>query len=187
MNDQEIVIKVVPESDLTAEENIEIQELLQKIFGHIPREEIEDDFYAPKFAVIVAKLQDELVGYTGLYKREVEYEGKKIKIGGVGGLLTREDMRRQGIATKISLKALEVLKNEHIDVAFHSIETTSTTAKFYEKLGYTLMKQPFRWKSKKGELKSGMGGMIAPLNSERLFSLILNGKTPFYVGEGYWS
>lgn len=183
----EIQLIVRPSSEVTLDEQQQVDALMRRIFSHVPREEIENDFYDVPFAVVLAKHQEAVVGYTGVYKRDIEYEREQIHLGALGGLLVSEDSRHRGIGTALAKKALEILWNEGIDVAFHSIDLEDhTIVQFYERLGYTLMKQPFTWKRKTGEIGSDMGGMIAPIHSQRLYELILNGKTPLSVGEGYW-
>src|SRR5476649_1924781 len=39
------------------------------------------------------------VSHAGLYRREVTWNGRKIRAGGIGGVLTHADFRRRGYAS----------------------------------------------------------------------------------------
>lgn len=179
-------ISIIPYKDVSPDTRAEIQELADAIFGHISKDEIEEDFNVPKFAIVTAQNDGVLVGYTGLYKREIDHRGRKVCLGGFGGLMVRETMRGQGIGTALCKKALEVLAHEGVGVAFHSIESDGAMEEFYKELGFKLLSRPFSWKNKKGEIKSDMGGMLAPVNSPDLYEMLIQDSEPLYVGEGYW-
>jgi len=60
-------------------------------------------------------VRDELydvVSHVGIYRREATWNGRKVIIGGVGGVLTREDKRRRGYATVALDAAIHTLKEE---------------------------------------------------------------------------
>ena len=45
--------------------------------------------------VLVQTEADDVVCHVGIYRREVTWNGRKIRAGGIGGVATREDRRRQ--------------------------------------------------------------------------------------------
>lgn len=60
------------------------------------------------------------------------------------------------------------------------------SVKLHQKNGFVMLPRKFSWTNSKGELKTDFGGMIAPINSEKLFEYVLHGSEIFYVGNGYW-
>jgi aminoglycoside 2'-N-acetyltransferase I len=60
-------------------------------------------------------VQDEPEGavcHVGIYRREVTWNGRKMRAGGIGGVLTREDKRRRGYASIALNAAVQTLKDE---------------------------------------------------------------------------
>jgi len=48
-----------------------------------------------------------LIGHAELFQRDARWEGRPVKIGGVGAVATREDRRRQGVASRVMRRAVE--------------------------------------------------------------------------------
>ena len=60
-------------------------------------------------------VQDEgegVVCHVGIYRREVKWNGRKLKAGGIGGVATHEDFRRRGYASIALNAAIQTLKDE---------------------------------------------------------------------------
>ena len=55
---------------------------------------------------------EDVVCHVGIYRREIKCNGRKIKAGGIGGVLTREDARRRGYASMALEAAIQTLKDE---------------------------------------------------------------------------
>src|SRR5665213_437813 len=62
--------------------------------------------------VLVQAEAETVVCHVGIYRREVTYNGRKMRAGGIGGVLTREDQRRRGYASVALNAALQTLKDE---------------------------------------------------------------------------
>ncbi len=60
--------------------------------------------------VLVKDETDEVVCHVGIYRRELTWDGRKLRAGGIGGVLTREDKRRHGYATIALDAAIRTLK-----------------------------------------------------------------------------
>ncbi|THD59589.1 MAG: GNAT family N-acetyltransferase [Bradyrhizobium sp.] len=50
--------------------------------------------------------------HVGIYRREVTWNGRKMRAGGIGGVLTREDFRRRGYASIALDAAIRTLRDE---------------------------------------------------------------------------
>lgn len=62
--------------------------------------------------VVLRDEADEVVCHVGIYRRTATWNGRKVLIGGIGGVLTREDRRRRGYATLALDAAIHTLKDE---------------------------------------------------------------------------
>jgi predicted N-acetyltransferase YhbS len=179
-------IRITVVSKLSQEQEKVVKELQQAAFSDVSQTEVDEDFYVPKDAYIFAFFNDEIVGMAQICHSEVEFEGKKIKLGGIAGVITRSDWWRKGIATKVCQTGMEYLKGRGDDLVFLSVDVSKGTYGFYEKLGFVMLPRNFSWTNSQGQLKESGGGMIASVNSEEVFGQVLNGKDTFYVGNGYW-
>jgi len=62
--------------------------------------------------VLLATETGEAVCHVGIYRREIKWNGRKVRAGGIGGVLTREDKRGKGYATLALSAAVQTLKDE---------------------------------------------------------------------------
>lgn len=90
---------------------------------------------------------DEPVCHVGLYVRDGLWDGMPVKIGGFGGVATREDVRRQGLARALIKRGIaELVSTDDID--FGLLFCDSENFKFYEGCGWhrfvggVVMEQP---------------------------------------------
>lgn len=186
MTNNNFQLNVKRHQEVSANEHTQITALQAKIFGGVPQEEIQEDFYANPFAVILAKLDSEIVGYCGLFERVIEYKERSIHLGGLGGLMTVPKYRNQGIGGEIVERALQELQDKGCDVAFLSVDTNGTMENFYHRYGFLSMKQEFSWRRKSGSIEADHGGMIAHVCSNEIRDTILHSDEAFFVGDGYW-
>jgi aminoglycoside 2'-N-acetyltransferase I len=69
-------------------------------------------FAHAELRVLVQVEPEGVVCHVGIYRREVKWNGRKIRAGGIGGVLTREDSRRRGYASIALNAAIQTLKDE---------------------------------------------------------------------------
>ena len=62
--------------------------------------------------VLVQGEAEGVLCHVGLYRREITWNGRKMRAGGLGGVLTREDQRRHGYASIALNAAVQTLKQE---------------------------------------------------------------------------
>ena len=62
--------------------------------------------------VLVQAEPEGVVCHVGIYRREVTWNGRKVRAGGIGGVATREDSRRNGYASIALNAAIQTLKDE---------------------------------------------------------------------------
>jgi len=182
----DIDFSIVEETSLTGKQRKDKKRLQALCFGDIDPREIEEDFYNPEIANVLAYLGENLVGWAGIHQAKVEFEDRKVKLGGLG-ICTHPDWRRRGIATTVSREAMDYLRHKGCDIAFLSIDTARRGSKqLHEKNGFVSLPRKFSWTNKLGIVKESSGGMIAPVCSLELFEQVANGEETLYVGRGYW-
>jgi aminoglycoside 2'-N-acetyltransferase I len=69
-------------------------------------------FANAELRVLVQAEPEGVVCHVGVYRREVTWNGRKIRAGGIGGVLTREDSRRRGYASIALDAAIQTLRDE---------------------------------------------------------------------------
>jgi predicted acetyltransferase len=75
-------------------------------------------FAHAELRVLVRDDADDVICHVGIYRRDVTWDGRKLRAGGIGGVLTREDARGRGYASIALNAAIQTLKDERsIDFA----------------------------------------------------------------------
>jgi aminoglycoside 2'-N-acetyltransferase I len=69
-------------------------------------------FAYPEWRVLVRADPEGVVSHVGIQRREITWNGRKMRAGGIGGVLTREDSRRRGYASVALNAAIQTLKDE---------------------------------------------------------------------------
>jgi aminoglycoside 2'-N-acetyltransferase I len=69
-------------------------------------------FAHAELRVLVRDEAGDLVCHVGVFRRDVTWNGRKMRAGGIGGVLTREDKRNRGYASIALDAAIRTLKDE---------------------------------------------------------------------------
>ncbi|MDB5655438.1 MAG: acetyltransferase [Tardiphaga sp.] len=81
------------------------QQVVEKLsWGHI--------VFAPADLRVLVESDEQLVCHVGIWRREGTWDGRKVRIGGIGGISTHPDFRRRGLASVALNAALATLKDE---------------------------------------------------------------------------
>lgn len=56
---------------------------------------------------------NEIICHVGIVLRDATWDGRGVKIGGIGGVTTREDSRRQGAASAAMRRATQEIQESH--------------------------------------------------------------------------
>ena len=183
-----IKLVLVPEDELSDQQKQGVLELERQCFGDVDPKEGEECFYAEVHGRILAYSREELVGYLILHKRNMEFDGREIIVGGAAGACVAECMRGRGIGERLMKKGLAALKKQGCDVACLNADPKNRKAAFelYKKLGFKLMEKRISFEDIHGNIRYDTGTMFIPLMSRELFNHIMNGKNIFHYGRGYW-
>ena len=105
-------------------------------------------FADPDLRVLVQDDAGDLVCHVGIFRREVTWNGRKMRAGGIGAVATRDDRRGRGYASIALNPAVQTLKDERsIDFALLFCEPHH--APFYVARG---------WKPFDGEIYAEQAG-----------------------------
>jgi predicted GNAT family N-acyltransferase len=137
-----------------------------------------------KWILVLEK--DDIIGVTAIFCREILFNNKKIYLGGIGKVRVRDDKRRMGIASAMMSEAIKQLKIVNSDIAYLCTDMQSFLVKFYEKYDFEKMNQSYTFLSKSGKRYTENEGMIAPINSKKIFEEIMEDKKAFDIGIGNW-
>lgn len=131
--------------------------------------------------------EDKLIGAQNIFLREIEFEGQKVLIGGLGGLCVNEAYRGKGIAQKLLSSAMEEMRKLNCDIGMLFTDVTNPRfQKLYGKFGFVVLGREYSLTDKNGQVQKDTSCMIAPINSEEKFNLILNSKQTPHIGAGEW-
>jgi aminoglycoside 2'-N-acetyltransferase I len=85
--------------------------------------------------VLIDAPEGGLASHVGIYFRTIDWNGRKVHIGGIGGVMTREDCRRRGYATLAVDAAVQTLRaNEAVKFALLFCEDHNIA--FYQARGW---------------------------------------------------
>lgn len=145
-------------------------------------EEILLNFFAPFDIAVLAKDGNKKIGLIEIFLKKNAFLGKKnIYIGGIGGVVVSAQYRHKGVATKMLLKTLEILKKERTDAAMLCTDIERLGG-LYKKVGFLEIGRPYFFLDKNKVLKMEKGGMAAKTNSESILNELLNSNKKIYVG-----
>jgi aminoglycoside 2'-N-acetyltransferase I len=92
-------------------------------------------FANAELRVLVSNESGEVVCHVGIYRRDITWNGRKLRAGGIGGVLTREDARQQGYASVALNAAIQTLKDER-SIDFALLFCEPYRAQFYIARGW---------------------------------------------------
>ncbi len=152
------------------------------------RELDHDKHYAKPYKHIYAfNSIDEVIACVLLFSREITFNNNKVKLGGIGGVSTAINERKKGIATHLLKVAMSKLKEDDHDVAFLNTDIDAPKLRgLYERQGFVVLKNSYNFTGKFGKEYFAEDGMIAPLNSNEMFQVILNSDQTLDIGAGNW-
>jgi predicted acetyltransferase len=140
-----------------------------------------------RFKYIIVLDQNKVIGIILVLKREINFKGQKILVGGISGVGTKEEYRGQGIATKMLSMVGDILKEAGCDMAFLNTDIDDPVlVKIYQRIGFVLLGRSHTYTGRSGKRYFDNDGMIAPINSQEKFEEVLKDSKPFDLGHGVW-
>lgn len=137
------------------------------------------------FKYVIAFLGEKPVGYIRLFRRNINLKGRKVVLGGIGGVCTDPQEQRKGIATKMLQVAVKKLKKANCDIAYLCTNIPKLE-NLYGQVGFVPLSRPYTFVGKSGKKHIDDDGMIAPINSQKTFQEILEDTDPFDLEGMNW-
>ncbi|MFA7300753.1 MAG: GNAT family N-acetyltransferase [Candidatus Shapirobacteria bacterium] len=142
----------------------------------------QDNFDIPRLW-IVGYRNNRIVGLFLIYDREIIFENQKIKMAGLGGVVTRVDCRRTGVMSQILQKFFtQFLPKYKFDIGLLCTDIKKI-GKLFGRVGFVPLNRSYFFIDKNGVEKEETGGMIMNLNTKKLGSKILGSKAKLFVGK----
>jgi predicted N-acetyltransferase YhbS len=132
---------------------------------------------------LLAMQEEDVIGGLTLFKRSIPFKNKKIILGGVGGVWTRRDKQKMGVASAVIREAFHVLKQNNCEIVFLNTELDKL-GDFYKKFGFHILPREYTFLGKSEKRYIETDGMIANISNESLFKEILDSSEPFDIGRG---
>lgn len=93
----------------------------------------------PDRRLLAFNRENEVICHLAIVLRDATCDGRAVKIGGIGGVATREDSRRQGVASTAMRRAIYELQETH-KADFGLLFCEPRHASLYVTLGWHLFK-----------------------------------------------
>ncbi len=125
---------------------------------------------------------EELISRCLLFTRSVTSKRGDFKLGGIGGLATREEFQKRGIASELLRIAEEKLRDEKCDFCFFA-PLTDELKRYYGKRGYATLGKKFKYTGRSGNQYMEDTGMIKIFNKSDRLIKFLDSPEPMDIGE----
>lgn len=136
---------------------------------------------------VVVEEKEDVIGAVNLFIRRITFEDIKMNLGGIGGLCTRKDKRKNGVGTLLLTRAIEELRRARSDVAYLCTDVSKDwMVRFYQKAGFVRLKQGHTYTGKSGKRYTEFDGMVAPVCSTEKFHRIIMSEKALSIGRGNW-
>lgn len=140
-----------------------------------------------RIGYIVVQEGEAVIGAVTILRRTIVFDGVSMILGGIGGLCTRNDKRKNGVGTLLLTQAMDELHRAVCDIAYLCTDVSKGwMIRFYQKAGFVRLKQGHTYTGKSGKRYTELDGMVAPICSKELFQRIHLIKKPFDIGRGNW-
>jgi predicted N-acetyltransferase YhbS len=140
---------------------------------------------ADTIGYVLALSRDMVIGGVQLSRRQIDFHGQAIQLGGLGGVATLPEWRRRGVASAVVAAAMEELGRRGCDIAYLCTDIANLGG-LYGRAGFVPLGRVHTYLGASGVRYRDEDGMIAPVNSPALFAAVLADTVPFDIGRGNW-
>ena len=128
-------------------------------FGHIYK-------WAPPEWYAAAGIDGHLAGALLIVTREVAAGAESIRVAGIGGVVTRPEHRKKGVATAMLREAANLMRTR-LDVDFGFLICRRQIAPVYEKAGWIHVLGPTSFSQPSGTTTYPNDSMVLPLRNRQ--------------------
>jgi hypothetical protein len=125
-------------ADLSPADHEQIRLLSLAVY---PPEQFKDwpgrhlEWSSPEVCVRLRREDHSLASFVGVYLREANYDGRRVRIGGIGNVKTHPEARGRGFAADGIRRAIEFFKDQS-QVAFALLFCEPRLLDYYGRLGW---------------------------------------------------
>lgn len=128
-------IRIFPVGETEPELRKTLPDWFQREFGQTGFTWAAPAYYA------IAEVEGELIGRLGIFDRKVDVAGSSIRVGGIGGVITKPEWRRHGVARDLLTQSAAFMRDE-LSVEFPVLLCRREVAPVYAKLGWIRVDGP---------------------------------------------
>jgi aminoglycoside 2'-N-acetyltransferase I len=130
-------IEIKRAGELTEGERAYIGDWLRQQFS----EESHDYTWSDVDWHVLLRVNGQLVSHVEIVERTGTVDGRPVKLGGIGGVVTLPEWRRRGLATAVLERAAAFMRDE-LKVAFGLLICSQDMMPFYRKLSWQVVEGP---------------------------------------------
>ena len=112
---------------------------------------------------VLVKLDGLAVSHVGIVERTGTVNGQPVKLGGIGGVATLPEYRRQGYA-RFALETASTFMRGGLGVEFGLLICDHKMVPYYRRLGWHVVEGPLQFAQPKGQVTFTEPVMILPCN-----------------------
>jgi len=114
-------------------------------------DEVDDLVWSDEDWYVLVKLDGQVVGHVGIVERTGTVNGQPVRLGGIGGVATSPEYRRQGFARSTMETAATFMRDE-LRVEFGLLICGNKMRSYYGKLGWQPVEGPLTFDQPKGKI-----------------------------------
>jgi hypothetical protein len=129
----------------------------ENIFG------IEDSKFSwrPKDLHFILDVDGRAASHVGLIDHVVRVDGRPVRVGGIGGVVTAGELHGRGYAQQ-TLRYAEKYMCEELQVEFGLLFCLDRLKPFYERQRWQLLREPVEFDQPSGKMVSPLNVMVLP-------------------------
>ncbi len=140
---------------------------------------------ADRIGYSLAHVGDELVGGMLLFERAVPFNGRTVRLGGIGGVATDPAWRGRGIAEATVRAAMAELRRRGAGVAY-LCAVPDLGRRLYAKAGFAALGRPYTYRGRSGKQYTDHDGWLTPLADPALCAAMLADTEPLDLAGSNW-
>jgi GNAT superfamily N-acetyltransferase len=110
---------------------------------------------------VMLRVDGQLVSHVEIVERTGTVDGRPVRLGGIGGVVTLPEWRGRGLATA-GLERAAALMRDELQVAFGLLICDERTIPFYSRLGWQVVEGPLMFDQPSGKVVFDGVTMVLP-------------------------
>ena len=143
-------IEIQSNHQVPEDERRQMDAWLDQVFGY---DNLGIEWAKGDWSVLV-RLDDQIVSHVGIVERVGKVNGQPVKLGGIGGVATRVEYRKRGLARVAMEKAAEFMR-DGLGVEFGLLICSKPMTPYYSKLGWQVVEGPMMFDQARGKVTFG--------------------------------